>query len=595
MFKDIKKNFQVVKYVFKFCPLYAVFTLFYIICNTISTLVKVYLIQELVGLVEGIIKSNEIVYTKIIMCISIYILIVLICNIYTSIYASYIKGKYRIIFIKSMRMLMFRKAKDVDYESFDNPDFYDAYSRAMRDGTTRGIVVYEDLTNFISSLVNVLALGTIIFVADPILIIIIFVSVIIRLLLSHQVNKNTNKLDKEIERDKRMYGYVNRTFYQDRFAAEIKTTSIGDLLIEKCNEAQMSIDSKHIAVSKKNLVLKVLSSMVSNALEMAGSYVYLVYKLFNDLTIPTFSSLITASTQFGVNLYNMADIFVKIKNNAMYIDFFLEYINYKPKLEKTGTEHLDNSFEKIEIRNVSFKYPNFDRFALDNINITLRKGEKIAIVGLNGAGKTTLIKLLLKFYNPTEGSILYNNQDIRNVIEDEIRSKYSIVFQEYKIYGVTIGENILMRKVKTKEDEDIIWKALENVGMKEKIEKYPDKLNTMCTREFRNDGAEFSGGELQRLVIARAFASGGDICVLDEPTSNLDPLAERKINQLIMEKAQDKAIILIAHRLSTVVDADKIILIEYGKIIEEGNHDELMNKKGKYYEMFTTQGLLYKK
>ncbi len=595
MFKDIKKNFQVVKYVFKFCPLYALFTLFYIICNTISTLAKVYLIQELVGLVEGIIKSNEIVYTKIIMCISIYILIVLICNIYTSIYASYIKGKYRIIFIKSMRMLMFRKAKDVDYESFDNPDFYDAYSRAMRDGTTRGIVVYEDLTNFISSLVNVLALGTIIFVADPILIIIIFVSVIIRLLLSHQVNKNTNKLDKEIERDKRMYGYVNRTFYQDRFAAEIKTTSIGDLLIEKCNEAQMSIDSKHIAVSKKNLVLKVLSSMVSNALEMAGSYVYLVYKLFNDLTIPTFSSLITASTQFGVNLYNMADIFVKIKNNAMYIDFFLEYINYKPKLEKTGTEHLDNSFEKIEIRNVSFKYPNFDRFALDNINITLRKGEKIAIVGLNGAGKTTLIKLLLKFYNPTGGSILYNNQDIRNVIEDEIRSKYSIVFQEYKIYGVTIGENILMRKVKTKEDEDIIWKALENVGMKEKIEKYPDKLNTMCTREFRNDGAEFSGGELQRLVIARAFASGGDICVLDEPTSNLDPLAERKINQLIMEKAQDKAIILIAHRLSTVVDADKIILIEYGKIIEEGNHDELMNKKGKYYEMFTTQGLLYKK
>lgn len=595
MLKDIKKNFQIVKYVFRFCSLYALFTLFYIICNTISTLSKVYLIQELVSLVESIIKTNEIEYSKIIIYISIYILIVLVCSIYTTIYTSYIKGKYRIIFIKSIRKLMFKKAKDVDYESFDNPDFYDAYSRAMRDGTTRGIVVYEDLTNFISALVNVLALGTIIFVADPILIIIIIISVIIRLLLSHKVNKNVNKLDKEIERDRRMYGYVNRTFYQDRFAAEIKTTSVGNLLIEKCNEAQESIDNKYIEVSKKNLLLKSLSSVVSNIFEMAGSYIYLVYKLFNNLTIATFSSLVTASSQFGVNLYNMANIFVKIKNNAMYIDFFLEYINYKPKLEKTGTEHLDNTFNTLEVRNLSFKYPNFDKFALNNINITLRKGEKIAIVGLNGAGKTTLIKLLLKFYNPTEGCILYNNKDIRNVIEDEIRNKYSIVFQEYKIYGVTIGENILMRKVRTKEDEEIIWEALENVGMKEKIERFPDKLNTMCTREFRSDGAEFSGGELQRLVIARAFASSGDICVLDEPTSNLDPLAERKINQLIMEKAQDKAIILIAHRLSTVVDADKIILIEYGKIIEEGNHEELMNKKGKYYEMFTTQGLLYRK
>ena len=213
---------------------------------------------------------------------------------------------------------------------------------------------------------------------------------------------------------------------------------------------------------------------------------------------------------------------------------------------------------------------------------------------MNGAGKTTLIKLLLKFYNPKEGDILYNGKSIKNAKEDVLRKKYAIVFQDYRIYGVTIGENILMRKIANEEDEKRVWTALEYVGMKEKITKLPQGINTICTREFRSDGAVFSGGELQRIAIARAFASNADIFILDEPTSNLDPLAEKRINNLIIEKAKDKAVILIAHRLSTVVDADRIILIEYGKIIEEGTHAELIEKKGKYFEMFTTQSYLYK-
>ena len=269
-------------------------------------------------------------------------------------------------------------------------------------------------------------------------------------------------------------------------------------------------------------------------------------------------------------------------------------MNYKPKLETIGTEDLDDKFESLEVKNVSFAYPKNNNNALTNINLKLERKEKIAIVGLNGAGKTTLIKLLLKFYNPKEGDILYNGKSIKNAKEDVLRKKYAIVFQDYRIYGVTIGENILMRKIANEEDEKRVWTALEYVGMKEKITKLPQGINTICTREFRSDGAVFSGGELQRIAIARAFASNADIFILDEPTSNLDPLAEKRINNLIIEKAKDKAVILIAHRLSTVVDADRIILIEYGKIVEEGTHAELIEKKGKYFEMFTTQSYLYK-
>lgn len=593
MIKDIKKNILVVKYVFRYCPFYALFTLLFIACNTFMSIQKIFLIGEAVSLVESLINKGLVEYTGFIIIIAKYLGIVIVCTIYTSFYNSYVKGYYRINYIKMMRKEMYKKAKNVDYENFDDPTFYDMYSRAMRDGITRGIRVFEDITTLISSLVNTIAMGTFIVVSNPYLIIIIIVSVIIRLIIGNKVNKNIHSYETEIETSRRMYGYVKRTFYQERFAAEIKCTNVGEILIDNCHKAQDFIDEKCISTYKKNTLLNSISTVITNVLELGLVYVFLVYQLFNGMGIPSFSEIVTATKQFSQNFYSMASFFNKIKMNAMYIDYFIEYMNYKPKLETLGTEELNEELKELTVENVDFKYPANDRLSLSNININIKKGETIAIVGLNGAGKTTLVKLLLKFYNPTSGKVLYNGKDIKDVKENEIRSKYSIVFQDYRIYGVTIGENILMRKVETEEDEKRIWTALEYVGMKEKIENFADGINTMCTREFRTDGAEFSGGELQRLVIARAFASNADIYILDEPTSNLDPLAERRVNQLIIEKASDKAVIIIAHRLSTVVDADRIILIEYGKIIEEGNHEELMRLKGKYFEMFSTQGNLY--
>ncbi len=593
MIKDLKKNIAIVKYVFKFCPLYVVYTLLNIILSTVSTVLKVGIINEVVIIVEESIKGNGKSFKDICISLGIYLIIIIITTIYTTIYNNFIKGRYRISYISKMRAMMYKKARNVDYESFDNPTFYDMYSRAMRDGSFRGIRVYEDITQFVAALVNALALGTIIVITNWIILLLIAISVIVRVILGQKVNKNIQRFDEETETDRRMYGYVKRTFYQERFASEIKSTSIGDLLIDKCQEAKINIDEKCKDTYKKNIYLNSGSILMSNIFEFCLVYVYLVYKLFEGLTIATFSTMISATKQFSANLYQMLSVINKIKTNALYIDYFIDYMNYRPKLETVGTIELNEPFEELLIKDVSFSYPLTDRNALTNINLSLKKGEKLAIVGLNGAGKTTLIKLLLKFYNPTSGYINYNKTNIIDVKEDNIRSKYSILFQDYRIYGVTIGENILMRKVETKADEELIWKALEYVGMKEKIEKYPEKLKTMCTKEFRSDGAEFSGGELQKLVIARVFASNADIYILDEPTSNLDPLSERNINRLIMENSPDKAMIIIAHRLSTVVDADRIVLIENGKIIENGTHEELMSLKGKYHNMFTTQGLLY--
>ena len=320
MLKDLKKNFQIVKYVFRYCPWYIFFTILFIICNTVQVLTKVYLIEYFVRIVEEAVKYkiNPLDdFSKIVIALSGYLFLMLIVTIYRVYYNDIVRGKYRLVYIGAVTNMMYSKAKNVDYADFDNPQFYDVYSRAMRDGTFRGIRVYEDFTNFISSIVSTIALGTFIVVGDAILIIVVLLSVFGRILITNKVNKNKHQFDTETEIDRRMYDYVNRTFYQQRFAAEIKTTPISKLLIEKCNDAQKSIDVKFIQTHRKNTILNSVSAVISNLFENGVIYCYMVYKLFRGLTIARLSSMLNAATQFSNNFYEAASFFNRIKLNAL--------------------------------------------------------------------------------------------------------------------------------------------------------------------------------------------------------------------------------------------------------------------------------------
>ena len=281
-----------------------------------------------------------------------------------------------------------------------------------------------------------------------------------------------------------------------------------------------------------------------------------------------------------------------MKEHSLYIDDFIWVINYTPIVEKEK-EFKQYTFENLKLENVNFTYPKTDILAINDISLEIKKGQRIAIVGDNGGGKTTLMKLLLSFYEPSSGSIKVNDINYTNLSTKQIRSMYSIVFQDFQIYATTIAENILMRRIENDQDIEVVLNALEKVGLKEKVLNLPRGIYTPVTREFDRDGISFSGGERQRLVIARVFASNRDIYILDEPTSSLDPLAEEKINKLIMNQDKEKTMIIIAHRLSTVVDADIIYLIRKGKIIEKGKHEELMKLKGQYSIMFNAQKHLY--
>ena len=589
MIKDFKNNIYMVKYVFKYCPNYVWFSIIQIISNLVSSLSKLYVIEILI---DSVLKGKD--FIEIVKLLGIYLILILITNGYNTIYWSFISSHYQQVYNTKIQNLVYSKSKNIDYSDFDNPEFYDRYSLTIRMASHRGASVYNQFVSFVNSLVQTIAVGSFIIINDFYLIFLVVICSVIRVIAMNKDSKMSYLMYKNLEKYQRMYNYVNRTFYQQRFAAEIKTTPVSDLLIDTYNNAYKNRNKEYIKTKKKILKWNILGSFSTDFLQQAGIYVYLAIRLIVTKTIAlaNFTSVLSATNTFSnnfVEIIRQANVF---KQNSLFIEDFKWYMEYTPTVEMKGKEKLEDEFEKIKVEDVTFAYPNNNHNSIANMNLTINRYEKLAIVGLNGAGKTTLLKLLFKFYNPNKGRILYNDNDIINVDEKEIRNKYSIVFQDYRIYAISVAENVLMRKF-VKGDEEIVFSALDKVGLLNKVLALPNGIHTMVTKEFDPNGLELSGGESQRLAISRVFASNADIYVLDEPTSALDPFAEREINKLILEKSLDKTIIIIAHRLSTVVDTNKIILIENGEIVEEGTHDELMSKDTRYKKMFDTQAALY--
>ncbi len=586
--KSIRNNFLVLKFVFKFCPFLVVFTIINIITSVVKTLLEVIIIAKAITLITEQVNINIIINGLL-----IYIIGIAICVGYNTIYDNYIVLKNRIVYQKNIQEYMFKKVKYIDMALYDDPTFYDRFSRTMRDSIWRGYRAFNLIKNFIINIATTIALGSFIIVNDPILIIIIIISSIISVIALTKSNLVGYNNFKNIETEDRFMWYVNRIFYRQENAAELKTTNVSNLLIEKYQENIQTINKKTIRSYKKMAKYNVITCFSSNIISGLGSYLVLLYRLAKHIIdIASFTTMINALTKFQGKVLELANLITSLKNNALYVEDFIWMLEYNPEVEQRR-KNIKFQFDSITLNDVSFRYPNTDQDVLNNISMKALKGKKIAIVGVNGSGKTTLMKLLLNFYQVTKGSISLNEYNYNELDASQIRNEYSIIFQDFKIYAVTIAENILMRRVQSKEDEEIVWKALKSVGLDKKVKSLIKGIYTEVTREFDRDGANFSGGERQRLVIARVFASQKDIYILDEPTSSLDPISEERINKLIIENAKDKTMFIIAHRLSTVVDVDYIYLIDNGKIRECGTHHELMALNKRYALMFNTQKHLY--
>lgn len=285
----------------------------------------------------------------------------------------------------------------------------------------------------------------------------------------------------------------------------------------------------------------------------------------------------------------------RLNENGVFIENFREFLAYQPKMtEKEDGMIPKNGAHDLELKEVSFSYEGSKNPVLQHINIKIPAGQKIALVGHNGAGKSTLVKILMRLYDASEGEVLLDGVNIKEYRAKEYRSLFGTIFQDFKVFAATVTENVLLRPVREKGDQEKAKEALKESGIYEKIQHLPRGMNSILTKEFDEDGILMSGGESQKLAIARVFAKDSSIAILDEPSSALDPISEYEVFENMMKACKGKTVIFVSHRLSSATLADRVYLLENGMIIEEGSHQELMKQHGKYAEMFLKQAEKYR-
>lgn len=335
------------------------------------------------------------------------------------------------------------------------------------------------------------------------------------------------------------------------------------------------------------------SSSVSLMFDI-GITLLLTYKIMveKSVSLGDFAATIGAMWKLLWQLNTLLDYFAKFKENSLYTEKFRVFLNYKPTVcDSENAKACEETVNTLELKNLSFSYPSADKNTISELSMTIKSGQKIALVGYNGAGKSTLVKLILRLYDPNSGEILINGENIKAFSVSSYRSKFGTIFQDFRLYSASVAENVLCSKY-TNADEERVKSALSKSGFGEKLALMSHGVDTVLTKEFDSEGINLSGGEAQKIAIARVFARDCDIVILDEPSSALDPDSEYELNKTLMT-AFDKTVIIISHRLSTTIMADMIYMLEDGRIIEQGDHDSLMKLDGKYAEMFNKQAEKY--
>lgn len=352
-------------------------------------------------------------------------------------------------------------------------------------------------------------------------------------------------------------------------------------------EIKRTIKHKHFKVSVVSIILLFIREGLV--------YVYLIYKVLKgDMTIGNFTMYFTTISGFAAWMQNVLDNIAHINAQNLYINDFRDFLEFNNEEEKNNLNSIpkENTYE-IEFKNVSFKYPNSERYIYINLSLKIKKGQRLAIVGVNGAGKTTFVKLLTRLYEPTEGEILLNGVNISTLNKSEYFKLFSVVFQEIKMFSFNIAENIALVD---KEDvnREKVNECIEKAGMTEKINSLDKGIDTTLLKVLDPEGIELSGGENQRIALARGLYKDGEVVILDEPTAALDPIAEYNIYRKFDDMVGDKTAIYISHRLSSCKFCDKIAVFDKGKIIQYGTHEELIDEReSQYNKMYMAQAQYY--
>lgn len=571
-------------------PIYLIIQVIDTICSIARTLIPIDLITRIINIYmdNSLLLDNKI--EKITTVTIIYVVILVIVSSVSSIVeliSFYVKNHFSLFF----STYLFRKLDTIDYAFHEQENFLDNYTRALDNGPDNVYGLATSQIDLIKNIVMSLSIFTYIVSSSLFGIVYAICIAIIFYLLRRYTSKSYFKEGTEARPYFRERMYLRRVYFVKDSIPDLKTTGINDVLLENHDELTKNLLSIYKKHGKKRAIAEGLAAFLMSTIYPVILLIS-IYTMLQTKDITMFAALTLAAGKISTLVTSTADIVGQIQTYAVEAKVPFELLDMKCEIEKVGQIKELEEFKELRVSNLDFGYT--DKLVLRNINFYIKKGEKIAIVGHNGAGKTTLVKLLLRLYDGASGDIWYNNINYKDINTDPLRRSVGAVFQNSEVYSVTIGENILLRKLKTKDDYELVEKALKFAGLYDTVSKLENGIDTVVTREFNKKGMIFSGGNQQKLAVARGYAQNYDLFILDEPSSALDPIAETQMYKNMLELGKDKTLIFISHRLSATANVDRIYLFEHGEIVECGTHEELMkNPNGRYFEMFSSQAEKY--
>ncbi|WP_160690721.1 ABC transporter ATP-binding protein [Clostridium sp. C2-6-12] len=497
---------------------------------------------------------------------------------------------------QKVKCMLYEKAQELDLECYDNPEYYNEFVLAVSEADKQVDRMLELLNKVFYGLTVFITTGAFFISKDLVSVFFVLLSFLSSFTFMQIINKINYKIRLEKNPNERKRSYINRVFYLNDYAKELRLNpDVSSKLFKQFKEANDAIYKIDKANAKRKFIITFIKDYVCN--DFISDVLYITYLVYKTVVLHaiSYSSVVILFNSFGrlkSSLRVITEVYPYASETSLYVDKIRNFLNYEPEIVSEKMLGVPKESKKIEFNNVYFSYKEEDGNIINNLNMTIRPNEKIALVGYNGAGKTTLIKLIMRLYDTKSGNILLDGRNIKDFDVKEYHNYIGTVFQDYKLYAATLSENVLMDNVENVFDADII-KALNQSGFGERFLSLEQGLNTPITTEFDEKGLDLSGGEAQKIAISRAFYKDSGLIILDEPSSALDPIAEYQLNHSMLKATENKTVIFISHRLSTTRLADKIFMLENGRIVEAGSHEELLKLNGKYAEMWRVQAGQY--
>lgn len=488
--------------------------------------------------------------------------------------------------------LLSKKIQNMDYKYVEDATFWEKNERAMQAGSSNGNGI-ELLLNLIykapAYLLTLIAMAVVAFTLSPIVLVMTVLHCVTLMWVSVKTHDYEYSLKEEKSKAQRRISYFNKTTHDFSFGKDIRIFNFRERIIANYKKEIEAFTGVLKMVENRRFALGFLG-IFTLILTNVAMYGTLIYKAYQGMPVSDYTMYVALIMSMIEYMLLFGDTVTKIRNEGEYVDDFYrlmdEEILTEGKLEPENTDSVEIVFD-----HVTFRYPGTDVDIYKDFSFTIKKGERLAIVGVNGAGKSTLVKLICGLYEPNEGHIYVNGIDIRDWKKKNLYDLYSTVFQDFNILAFTLRENVTCNS--SEQDDARVTEALERVGLGKKLNSLSKGLDQMMLKVIDEEGTDFSGGERQKLAIARALYKNSPMVIMDEPTAALDALAEAEIYENFSELVEGKTAIYISHRLASTIFCDKIALFDKDGVKEYGTHEELMAKKGMYYDMFVVQGKYY--